>query len=326
MGSRKGITLERLKLILTRQDTVRWGPDYVPSILATPQEAPSISRASILTSGLLRREVHVLSPHERIAALLAFYNPALVELHEQKMLSPGPRAHPLAGFPGIPFVDLPPIRGLIDVAERLGYLSRLPRLKIDNPDDPERPRTIVFPYIGDLLLFLRNHDGRIYCINWTVKDTQSTFSYRLGRGGRQPSRLERSQEILARHEIEEIYYGDAGIRTIRFAGDAVDPHVVANLTQLYGYHRVELLLNGELREEVLTKFRVALATGIPPMDVIMLLGECGRVSSFDCRTILYQAIWRRDLKVDLFRPILMDRPLVPQTRDVLDEYADWFVE
>lgn len=326
MGTKKGITLERLKLILRRQDSIRWGADYIPSILATPQEAPSLSRPSILTSGLLRREVHVLSPHERIAALLALYNPALVELHEQKMLSPGARAHPLSGFPGMTFADQPPILGTIDVADRLGYLSHLPRLKISNPEDSAHPKTVIFPYTGDLLLYLKNDKNRVYCINWNIKDKKSSFSHRLGSRSRQSSHLENSQEILARHQIEEVYYKDANIRTIYFTGDAVDRHVTANLTQLFGYHRKVLLLNDELKEDVFTKFRVALATGIPPMEVIMLLCERGRVSSFDCRTILYQAIWQRKLKVDLFRPILIDHPLVPQTRDVLDEYADWFAE
>ncbi len=60
MVSRKGVNVARLKIIYRRQTNPPWGADYTPSILATAQEAPSISRAFTLTPAKLGgRETHV---------------------------------------------------------------------------------------------------------------------------------------------------------------------------------------------------------------------------------------------------------------------------
>ena len=60
MVSRKGVNVARLKIIYRRQTNPPWGADYTPSILATAQEAPSISRAFTLPPAQLGgRETHV---------------------------------------------------------------------------------------------------------------------------------------------------------------------------------------------------------------------------------------------------------------------------
>jgi hypothetical protein len=40
--------------------------------------------------------------------------------------------------------------------------------------------------------------------------------------------------------------------------------------------------------------------------------------------LIHQGIWRRELRVDLFRPVLADKPLRREVTDVLVKYADWF--
>jgi hypothetical protein len=40
--------------------------------------------------------------------------------------------------------------------------------------------------------------------------------------------------------------------------------------------------------------------------------------------VFYRAIWEEKLKVDLFSPILIDRPLLPETDNVLEFFSDWF--
>jgi len=326
-ASKKGINAARLKTIFDRQDQPRWFADYIPSILATPQEAPSISRASVLASGKFRRGIHLLSLPERSAAILALYCPWLVELHEQKMISPGPREHPSAGFPGVVASGLLPIKGLIDVAERLGYLHLLPRLGIPDPEDPSNSRIVVFPYIGDLLLFMQPCRNRQpYCKNWTIKDTEVAFKRPGPTSTKRSRRQEPTEIILARHQIEEVYYADAVIGTQRVAGDQIDGHVAANLAQLFGYHRRGVTIPVTQQEDIREKYRAAMESGIPPLEVVLLLCAQGKVSSHDCRTILFRAIWQRELRVDLFEPVLINYPLKLETRDVLDVYADWFRE
>ncbi|MDP3597151.1 MAG: hypothetical protein Q8S75_09175, partial [Nitrospirota bacterium] len=156
MASRKKPSEARLKTILRRQTNPSWNSDYVPSILATVTEAPSLSRASILTpSKFDGREVHVLSPAERSFALLGLYHPRCVGLQEQRMLSPDPCPHPLCNFPGITGIDLPPLNGLTDVADSLGYTDMLPMIQVTEDDDPLKTMSVVFPYIGDQLWAMR---------------------------------------------------------------------------------------------------------------------------------------------------------------------------
>jgi hypothetical protein len=44
----------------------------------------------------------------------------------------------------------------------------------------------------------------------------------------------------------------------------------------------------------------------------------------DASALIHQGIWRRELRVDLFRPVLTSKPLRPEVTDVLTKYAAWF--
>lgn len=323
MASRKGINQERFFTIVKRQAKSRWWADYIPSILATPQEAPSRSHAITLNSDKLGRNVHCLSRGEGAAAILALYLPNLCELHEQKMLAPWATVHPLSGFPGSRQVGLPSLRGLIDVAQDLGYLHLLPRVRIENPEDPLNPLIQIFPYSGDFLLYITKDNGQHYCVNWSIKDTDISFKRPFCASQKKPQG-EEPMAILARHQIEESYYLDAGIRTVRIASENINNDLVNNLTQLFLNHHTKIKLSISQRKYVLDKFRIALDIGIPPHEVILGICARGEITTHECRTVLYQAIWNRELRVDLFKPVLINRPLRPEKQDVLDVYADWF--
>lgn len=325
VASRKGISESRLKTIYRRQTNPTWDGDYLPSILATPAEAPSISRAFTLTPEKLGgRETHLLSTPERNAALLGLYHPAVVGLQEQRMLSPEPTEHPLWTYPGIDRIRLPPLKGLIDVAERLGYLDILPRVRVSNPDSPDDPVTLVFPWSGDLLWAIEDGPGDIYCINWSVKSCYEDFKRPGPRRDGKPRSRESSRNAIARHEIEETYYADAEVGSIRVADEAIDEHVAANLRQLFLHHRRPLDLSDDQRLGIVHKYELAFRDGIAPAEVITSFVERRRFSVDQCRSTLFQAIWNRQLRVDLFSPILINRPLRPEMRDVVDVYANWF--
>lgn len=325
MGIKRGVNLDNFVRIHRRQSHNTWGPDYKPAIMAIRGEAPSISRASILTPDVLRREVHLLSLSERYAALLALYSPWFRGLQEQRVLFPLAAPHPLFGVSGVSNVLLPPINGVIDVAERLGALRFLPKIRVPDPANKPQSRVLVFPYVGDLLLCLDKGEGP-YCVNWSIKNSEESFKRPLLEPRRKEnSKSEGVEELLSmRNRIEDAYYADAGIKTYRIAGEKIDKRVVSSLEILFGYHRRSVGISSKLQDELRERYLYALNGEIKPIDIIVDIVSRGHALLHDCKAVLYQSIWRRTLRVDLFKPILLDKPLRKEEKDLMSEFAQWF--
>lgn len=317
MGKR--LTEARLRTIVERQCPPKWGVAYEPAIQVCTSEAPPISRPSVLNSRRLGRTVHVLSQPERHAALLALYHPGLRDLHEQRMLSPSQIEHPLTTYPGLMQVGLSYSRGTRASAEDLRCLGQHPWVWA--ADTGER---IAFPYIGDFLLFLEDRDG-LYCINWTVKKSAAGFD-------RSPIDIraaliaeERgSQAVANRHRIEECYYQEFGIRTERVTGDAIPHSLACTLDQLFTWERRDDHLTPPQRAWLLSEARVLVVRGeVITAHIPRLQSELG-CGPYDVLCAIYQGIWTRAIRVDLFSSICIDAPLEPERNDVLLHYADWF--
>ncbi|ACT48373.1 hypothetical protein [Methylotenera mobilis] len=319
----KKISAARLRTIYKRQINARWDESYIPSILATREEAPSKSWPTILTSKKIsNRHIHLLSKPERNAALLGLYNPKIIGLQEQRMLNPEPDLHPLHTFVGVDRSTLCSFSGLISVAERLNCEDFLTRIKVKVKNDV---LTMVFPLFGDLLWAVKNDVGDVFCINWSIKGKREQFlesqSKSKGNAGNQFH-----QDLLVRHQIEQVYYSDCDIRTTHISDEFIDSNVVANLRQLFLHHASEVNLNVEQHNEIASAYKTAMEIGIAPNSVIENFSTRRKYSVYQCRTIFYQLIWNRELRVDLFSPILINKPLNPEARDVLEVYADWFKE
>lgn len=324
MPSKRRPTLSRLATIYKRQDNPTWGPDYTPSILATRGEAPSISNAIIVQSKKFGREIHLLSMPEQSAFLVAAYNPSVVGVQEQRMLSPEPRQHPMSNFTGEVASSLPPLRGIIDVADRLGYLRHLPRLTVPASPPTNQPTTVVFPYVGDILLAVTDKNARTHCVNWSIKADEESFKRPISNVRVSRRVATHEEEVLARHELERTYYADAGIRTIFLATSTLDNHVTNNLRFLYAYAQRPLHLNMERQDELESRFQACLETDIPVTALLPPLMGAGKYTLPEIQTCLFQAIWARRLRVDLFRPVLIDRPLHREERDVLSVYSNLY--
>lgn len=308
----------RLRRILNRQSTPRWGADYVPGTLATPQEAPRVSRPSILWSSKLQRDVHLLSGPETRAALLALYSPLVWDLHEQHMLSAEPTTHPLQGHPLAMGMQLTRIEGTVNVASSMEQLSQHAKLYIE-----EAGGWVPDVYQGDLLLFCQDDAGP-YCVNWTVKQDEAGFrqaGIRL-HGRTLPTGLDK--KAVFRHELEERYFLDAGIRTQRIHGEAVDRALIHNLAGLFLYHARRLDLDEAIRPAIVQALGTSVGSDVPAFTTCRRIGERFSLAADVVKTILMQAIWHRQLRVDLFWPLLVDKPLRRETRDPLTAYADWF--
>lgn len=315
--------LARLKRMLERQDPPRWSPDYAPAILATREEAPAAPRPAEVYSVKLGRPCHALSISEQWAISFAHYHPGLFELHEQRMLATEARPHPLTGHPRAVGLTLPSFRGTVDVADRLGWLEHHDVIYIDDPDQPGCRLPVPVPYCGDLLLFLHDRDGP-YCVNWTCKLTAEGFSKPFWNGKVPLAEKTAIDSELMRHLLEEAYYTDARIRTQRVIGDELSVMSIQNLTRMFLWLPRATLMHAEDRQEVLEKLRISITMQVPPLDVFTSLHRRIPSGIQAMKTVLFQAIFNRELRVDLSQLITIDQPLRPEHTDLLVAYRHWF--
>lgn len=317
----KRINAARVKSIYERQRNPTWDENYQPSILATPQEAPSHSSASKITFDKFHREIHLLSKPELHLCIFALHHPNIVGLQEQRVLSPVPSLHPLWSFEGVDKLNLNPLEGTLNVADRLGLGEIHQKLKIKGKNGFH---DVTIPFVGDFL-FAININGEIKCLNWSVKSQQKNFNeiflYEFDKIIRNSKALEK---LLVRHQIEKVYYEDANIGTVFISSDQVDKNVLLNLRQVFLYHRRCKHLLADQRAELFHYFQTAIQADIPPIEVVRKFELKGKYSPEESISVLYQSIWQRKLRIDLFQPILVDRPLKLEKKDVFEVYSDFF--
>jgi hypothetical protein len=317
------LTLPRLKTILRRQDPPSWGCNYDPAIHATREEAPARSRPAQVWCERLGRYCHVLSLVEQKALLLALFNPSLFELHEQRMLATEARPHPLVGHSLAIGMTLPPLRGTIDVCERLDMIDRHPKIFVDHPDGTGRV-PIPSPFIGDFLLFLTDELGP-YCVNWTIKGTADEFQRQLLTTKPSRSPEKESIAVRARHAIEERYYADGAIPTIRIVNRELPEMFFQNIRSfLLMSHRAANLDPG-LYKEICERLQASIQTGQPPLDVLLAVMHRHNLQLEVVKAAVNRALWRRDVRPELMDEVIfIDLPLKPERRDPLQLFGPWF--
>ena len=323
MTKKNTLTLARLNETLRRQDPPQWGSAYEPAIRATRDEAPARSRPSQVWSSKLERYCHVLSLVEQKALILALFHPALFEFHEQRMLTTEARPHPLVGHERVIGLELPGLRGTIDVCDRLDMISRHPCIHVQHPDGIGKV-PVPTPFIGDLLLFLVDQDGP-YCVNWTIKGAADDFQRPLL--GDKPSKNATADAMVvrARHAIEERYYLDADIRTVRIVDRDIPELFNQNLRSLILMQNRAVSIDDAVYVEVCDRLQASMQTGQPPMDVLISVMHRYDIPMETAKTIFYRAIWQRDVRPELMEEVIfIDRPLKPERKDPLQVFGSWF--
>lgn len=331
---KSGLTLSRLNEIARRQFPVRYGDKYEPSIRATKKEAPAVSRPSIRYSAFLKRDMHALSTPELKAILLAVRHPGLIDLHENAAYNHGPGLHPFAGHPIASSLDLPSTIGTLGHAHALGLLAFHPKVPVrelradtqsgEESDVDSEPVTQWHPgfYVGDLRLFMVDERGP-YVLDWDVKSKVGEHNKPGPSDLPQAARSRSQQRVSARARVLQAYNAELGVRQVQVAGAEIDNVVFGNLCQLIGWSDRE---HGRLKNEVLEledELRRSMITKVSPLALLPRWRERG----WTCEAFqvaLYQALWDRRIRVDLFKPINFDRPLRPEERCVFVEHAAWF--
>ena len=317
------ITWTRLQQIRRRQPKVQWSPNYVAATFADPKEAPGISTGTILRARKLgSRELHTLSFNETCAAYLALYNPNCFEVFDQLAMSATPCPHLLFGHPLATGLKLENFKGTLDVADRLGLLTKHPRVRAQIGPDPSVWPIAPFPYLADLTLCLVDEAGP-YVVDWPIKDKYEDFRRR----GPRKSRARPDQDdpaVVGRNLLQRTFFSDAGIRSVEVVGSSIDFHVRCNLRELFLDETYPLTVSEQAQAEILLLYKSNIGRDVPAFRLAHQVAREFRIPDREAVALIKQGVWRRELRVDLFQPVLMDKPLRPEATDVLVRYADWF--
>lgn len=316
------LTISRAEKMKARNGRTAFGPTYQPAIQVTRPDAPSMSKPGLLKSRKLGRRLHLLSSAELFAALLALYVPSLVDLQEQRMLWITPHEHPLASHPEMKGKHLLNVPGTAMVAKKLGIRHAI---AIDDSTDIKSQRqNAFFPYVGDLLLILRDDIGLLRCVNWYVKKSRAQLEFinALEIDDGLPALKEKSER---RYFMESFYYQAADIPTVPITEEDIDFHVRCNLRFLHFYTLTEVSIDAFKECAIFAEFEEAIDQGKRLIDIANGLAMHYGIAPSDCYTLFYQGIWTRRLRVDLFYPILPDKPLRRERVDLLSIINERFL-
>lgn len=315
-------TEARLREIKRRQWDQRWGANYIAAMFADATEAPGISTGSVVHPPKLgMRAFHVMSESEFFLALLALYHPNCWEVHEQFIMFPKLREHPLQNHPRALGQRFKPFAGTLDVFDRLG-LARHQSVRVSTALGGLKQK-MPFPYLGDLRLFMSDAAG-VYCLNWPVKAKFADFRRRGPRAKPRPLNDPDDPASVTRQEFERVYHDDAEIRTQPVARDQLDTEVRLNLRNTFLDEARPIDVLQVQRLDALSIARQHIGRDVPMCVVARRIAAATKMTADDAIALIHQAIWRRELRVDLFRPVLTSKPLRPEVRDVLTVYGHWF--
>jgi hypothetical protein len=265
-----------------------------------------------------------MSDPERHAMLLGLHLGRPVDLNEGRMLSCEPCAIRLSAHPGAAALPVSRLRGTVQIAEELGVLDVHPRVSVADPAHAGRRLTVPYPLLGDLLWIFKDAQGP-YIVNWSVKNKPEDFERpAISRGRRRAGTADEERAERARHAIEEAYYRDANVPTVRVTSVDLPAPITNNLRQVYGWHNRATRLRGEGRNELVEVLRAHMRMQIPPVETLRQRAHKSGWTLHDGLAVLYQAIWHRDLRVDLWEPINVDRPLRPESCDPRGHFSSWF--
>ena len=100
--------------------------------------------------------------------------------------------------------------------------------------------------------------------------------------------------------------------------------MIANLTALFSSTNTATRAGESETSYIIGKFQELVGLSITPLSILPELERRTGVDRLDCVKILYAAIWSREVRVDLYRPVLPDKPLRRERSDVLVDYSHWF--
>lgn len=301
-----------------------WESQHTPAIQAKPRQAPSMSWAYRVEHPEFGKIINAISRPEYDLLFVALFHPTLFQLHDQFVFDLRPGVHPLHGHPYLIGANTPSHKGTLAIARDLGVMSAHPKTFMPSAIDPEDGHWVARPLLGDFMLFLLDDQGP-YCLHFDIKHEKGAHD-KPGPDVVASRQGDRSKNnASAKFRIKAQYLEELGIRVVYLHPGQVDLEVARNLRFLYAWTVRPSKLGADQQDQLIEHFQRGIEDGTPPAFVISTNAAKYGSTPEECRRVLFQAIWTRRLRVDLFDAILIDQPLYPETRNVIDEYAHWFV-
>lgn len=325
MAKRLHKSFARLEKILERQaGPTRWFSDYQPANTISDADVPRQTRPSALWDPYFQRFLQAQAITERPFLLLARHNPAVFDVHEQHMLPFNPSPHPLANHETTRGLILPGLRGTMAITESLGCLNMHPTVRVPATHSEKSRSVRPFPYIGDILVFLRDSLG-LYAVNWSIKASEADFYRTFRRRYKPPSQEDRERAAL-RHEIERLLFLDGQIPTHKLHPGLIDETLRVNLLNLFYWYSRDPLVNDarDRQAEVTAWYGEQLHRTRVMYDLAKEAAGFFKLDIHDAKWILKTAIFSRRLRVDLFRLVADNFPLYPENINPFDRYSEWF--
>lgn len=305
MGKNTRPSLTRLQELGRRQGTFRWGSEYRAAIKATREEAPSASWVGPVPAPRFGRELQAISSVERDVFTMVANDPSVVEALDQYVLPTHPSQNWLIQSPYKRVTGAGTmVRGTVSIADELGALSILPTVR--HPELGHLP----FPWIGDLLVFVRTAEGEVKTINLTIKDSAEDFErpYRAGRRARDPGAV-RERERL-RHRIEEVLHSEAGTPTVRVTKADYSEIYARNMRWAHDTARTVVPMTDRERQLVEAEFATCAVKGRAPFEAIRNLRTSHGIARETSRPAFCAALLARRIPVDLTSDVIVeDKPL-----------------
>jgi hypothetical protein len=175
--------------------------------------------------------------------------------------------------------------------------------------------------LGDQLYFARDELG-IYAVNWCIKDHVTDFvnAFKM-RGNKE--RAKSNEAHQARLLIEFEVFRDAGIKTVQVSSDDIPFHLRHNLRLIYPWcERSHGLLESMSRDFIETLIE-RIPKNVPVIETMKKFSINHGGTLYDYSTCFYQAVWQRQIRCDLLRPLAIDMPLKPTTKKIEESFSTW---
>ena len=160
-----------------------------------------------------------------------------------------------------------------------------------------------------------------YCLFWEVKVEPEDH----GKPGGAPlKRLSPSavEKARARQTVCTAYVEQLGSRAVEVSSRKIPRTLAVTLINLCRSHVAEIDLPDTAIAELMQAYQGAVGSDMPARLVAKKLVSDRYLDA--AKALLEVAVWQRKVRVDLYQPVLWDRPLLPESRDVLAEFAHFF--